>query len=239
MAIHSCTLAWKIPWTEEPDRPQSMGLQRVRHNWATSLSLSYKDYLQRCWQDIGKPSMAPQGLVTAGNCHCPEGKGSDLYQRVRPVSGDPPQTGTGEIMDLHLPLLSPSYFLSMLSFGQAQPETVEPGNPLMLPIQVNPPGLRAGTNLRFAGKRRLRGEQQGKGAQEDCSVVRLAVSGFMLMGLVSGLSLANRSDPRSFLVTHASLRQDGFQRGGFWEVGRTYGQVSVSSLLLTFPEFFP
>ena len=32
MAIHSSTLAWKIPWTEEPDRPQSMGSQRVGHN---------------------------------------------------------------------------------------------------------------------------------------------------------------------------------------------------------------
>ena len=31
MAIHSSTLAWKIPWTEEPDRLQSMGSQRVRH----------------------------------------------------------------------------------------------------------------------------------------------------------------------------------------------------------------
>ena len=31
-AIHSNTLAWKIPWTEEPDRLQSMGSQRVRHN---------------------------------------------------------------------------------------------------------------------------------------------------------------------------------------------------------------
>ena len=39
MAIHSSTLAWKIPWTEEPDRLQSMGSQRVGHNWATSLSL--------------------------------------------------------------------------------------------------------------------------------------------------------------------------------------------------------
>ena len=29
MAIHSSTLAWKIPWTEEPDRLQSMGSQRV------------------------------------------------------------------------------------------------------------------------------------------------------------------------------------------------------------------
>ena len=32
MAIHSGTLAWKIPWTEEPGRLQSMGLQRVGHN---------------------------------------------------------------------------------------------------------------------------------------------------------------------------------------------------------------
>ena len=32
MAIHSSTLAWKIPWMEEPDRLQSMGLQRVGHD---------------------------------------------------------------------------------------------------------------------------------------------------------------------------------------------------------------
>ena len=35
MAIHASTLAWKIPWMEEPDRLQSMGLQRVRHDWTT------------------------------------------------------------------------------------------------------------------------------------------------------------------------------------------------------------
>ena len=32
MATHSIILAWKIPWTEEPGRLQSMGLQRVRHD---------------------------------------------------------------------------------------------------------------------------------------------------------------------------------------------------------------
>ena len=32
MATHSSTLAWKIPWTEEPGRLQSMELQRVGHN---------------------------------------------------------------------------------------------------------------------------------------------------------------------------------------------------------------
>ena len=40
MAVHSRTVAWKIPWTEEPGRLQSMGSQRMRHYWATSLSLS-------------------------------------------------------------------------------------------------------------------------------------------------------------------------------------------------------
>ena len=38
MAIHSSTIAWKIPWTQEPGRLQSMGSQRVRHDWATSLT---------------------------------------------------------------------------------------------------------------------------------------------------------------------------------------------------------
>ena len=40
MAPHSGTLAWKIPWTEERGRLQSIGWLRVGHDWATSLSLS-------------------------------------------------------------------------------------------------------------------------------------------------------------------------------------------------------
>ena len=39
IAIHSSTIAWRIPWTEEPGRLQFMGSQRVGHDWATSLSL--------------------------------------------------------------------------------------------------------------------------------------------------------------------------------------------------------
>ena len=37
MATHSSTLVWKIPWTKEPGRLPSMGLERVGHDWATSL----------------------------------------------------------------------------------------------------------------------------------------------------------------------------------------------------------
>ena len=50
MAPHSSTLAWKIPWTEEPGRLQSMGSRRVRHDWATSLSLFTFMHWRRKWQ---------------------------------------------------------------------------------------------------------------------------------------------------------------------------------------------
>ena len=41
MATHSSILAWKIPWTQEPGRLQSMGSQGVRHDWATLLSFFF------------------------------------------------------------------------------------------------------------------------------------------------------------------------------------------------------
>ena len=49
-APHSSTLAWQIPWTEEPGRLQSMGSLRVRHNWETSLSLFIFVHWRRKWQ---------------------------------------------------------------------------------------------------------------------------------------------------------------------------------------------
>ena len=50
MAPHSSTLAWKIPWTEEPGRLQSIGSLRVGHDWATSLSLFTFMHWRRKWQ---------------------------------------------------------------------------------------------------------------------------------------------------------------------------------------------
>ena len=50
MAPHSSTLAWKIPWTEETSRLQSMGSQRVGHNGATSLALFTFMHWRRKWQ---------------------------------------------------------------------------------------------------------------------------------------------------------------------------------------------
>ena len=47
---HSSTLAWKIPWTAETGRLQSMGSHRVGHDWATSLSLLTFMHWRRKWQ---------------------------------------------------------------------------------------------------------------------------------------------------------------------------------------------
>ena len=50
MATHSSSLAWKVPWMEEPGRLQSMGSRRVGHDWVTSLScFTFMDW-RRKWQ---------------------------------------------------------------------------------------------------------------------------------------------------------------------------------------------
>ena len=49
MATHSSILAW-IPWTEEPGRLQSMGLQRAGHNWATNTTATTTLDLEQCLQ---------------------------------------------------------------------------------------------------------------------------------------------------------------------------------------------
>ena len=70
MASHSDTLAWKIPWTEEPGGLQSMGSLRVRHDWATSLSLFTFMHWRKQWQPT--PVLLPgesQGWGRLMGCH--------------------------------------------------------------------------------------------------------------------------------------------------------------------------
>ena len=50
LATHSSTLAWKVPWTEEPVRLQSMGSLGVERNWAASLSLFTFVHWRWKWQ---------------------------------------------------------------------------------------------------------------------------------------------------------------------------------------------
>ena len=70
MAPHSSTLAWGIPWMEEPGRLQSMGSLRVGHDWATSLSLFTFMHWSRKWQPT--PVFLPgesQGWGNLVGCH--------------------------------------------------------------------------------------------------------------------------------------------------------------------------
>ena len=53
MATHSSTHAWKIPWMEKPGGLQSMGSQRVGHDWVTSLSFTFTMFLNG---SVGKES---------------------------------------------------------------------------------------------------------------------------------------------------------------------------------------
>ena len=88
------------------------------------------------------------------------------------------------------------------------------------------------TKQETIGKRRSSGELQGKGTQENCSAAWLAVSGFMVMGLVSGWSLANHSyQSLSWWCTHRSAKMDASERdSGTW--------TDSQCLLLAFPGLF-
>ena len=93
MATHSSILAWRIPWTEKPDRLQSVGSQRVRHYW------SNKQLSVHAW------TAACQASLSITNCQ------SSLklmsIELVIPVS---------HLMPCH-PLLLPSIFPSIRVFS--------------------------------------------------------------------------------------------------------------------------
>ena len=61
MAHHSSTLAWKLPWMEEPGRLQSMGYGRVRYDWATSLSL-FTFRVRHDWSNLAAAEAAAARL---------------------------------------------------------------------------------------------------------------------------------------------------------------------------------
>ena len=61
-ATHSIILAWRIPWMEEPDRLQSMGSQRVRHDWVT---FTFKNY--KMWSLPSKDLQSSQEYKTQAN----------------------------------------------------------------------------------------------------------------------------------------------------------------------------
>ena len=87
MAPHSNTLAWKIPWMEEPGRLQSMGLLRVGCNWATSLSLFTFMGCRRKWQPT--PVFLPGESQGQGSLVGCQSYGDSLKKTSNKTTSDP------------------------------------------------------------------------------------------------------------------------------------------------------
>ena len=83
IATYSSTLAWKIPWMEEPGRLQSMGSWRVEHDWATLLSLFTFMHWRRKWKPT--PAFLPgesQGRGSLVGCRLWIRTGSDMTEAI-------------------------------------------------------------------------------------------------------------------------------------------------------------
>ena len=86
MATHSSILAWRIPWTEKPGGLQSMGLQRVRHDWANSLSCYGKKMKSRgiaitSWQIDGETVETVTDFILGGSKITTDGDGNHEIKR--------------------------------------------------------------------------------------------------------------------------------------------------------------
>ena len=71
ITTHSSILAWRITWTEELDRLQSMGLQRVRHDWGTNTSTFYSGYNLNKQGDNIQPGHIPFPILNQSVVPCP------------------------------------------------------------------------------------------------------------------------------------------------------------------------
>ena len=128
MAPHSSTLAWEIPWTEEPGKLQSMGSLRVGHDWATSLSLFIFMHWRRKWQPTpvflpGESQGWEPGRLPSMGSHRVGHDWPDLGAAAAWVKwgfpcGSNSKESTCNAGDLILQLLSltlPSYFFLLIS----------------------------------------------------------------------------------------------------------------------------
>ena len=102
MAPHSSTLAWKIPWTEEPGRLQSMGSLGVGHDWATSLSLFTFMHWRRKWQPT--PMFLPGESQRRGSlvgCHLWGCRvGHDWTNLAAAIHIENPKDATGKLWEV-------------------------------------------------------------------------------------------------------------------------------------------
>ena len=91
METHSNSLAWRIPWTEEPGGPQSMGLQRDRHDWSNLARTHTQQgaYIQQGWEPRNPGQLtSPPGLGFSPALNHPDVSGTWRAERGQ-VSAPP------------------------------------------------------------------------------------------------------------------------------------------------------
>ena len=114
MAPHSSTLAWKIPWMEEPGGLQSMGSLRVGHDWTTSLSLFTFMHWRRKWQPT--PVFLPgesQRWGSLVDCHLWVAQSRTRLKRLAAAAAD----GAGCLIFIFWVLsFMPAFSLSSFTF---------------------------------------------------------------------------------------------------------------------------
>ena len=87
MATHSSTLAWRIPWTEEPGGLQSTGLQRVGHDWMTNTFTFPLSGCLQCFPSAAVVKNLPTSTRDTGDMGSIPGSG----RSARVGYGNPPQ----------------------------------------------------------------------------------------------------------------------------------------------------
>ena len=126
MAPHSSTLAWRIPWREEPGRLQSMGSKRVGHDWATSLSLfTFTFCFPTNWRIEWSQKWLGEGNGNPLQCSClenpREGKPGWLpSMESHRVGHDWSDAAAAEVtrgIPLNVPVASQTQYLSLCSLS--------------------------------------------------------------------------------------------------------------------------
>ena len=143
MEPHSSTLAWNIPWTEEPGRLQSMGSLRVGHNWATSLSLFTFMHWGRKWQPT--PVFLPgesQGLGSLVCCHLWGHRVGHDWSDLAAAAGLPFSRGSFQHRDqTNVSLIAGRLFTSWVTM---EAQKYWSGWPIPSPTDVPVPGVKLG-----------------------------------------------------------------------------------------------
>ena len=159
MATHSSILIWKIPWTEEPGRLQSMGLQRARHDWTHTLvfSISLSGTYHASWLNF--PSSVHLYLIKVWSYHF---LSSSLLSKDLTFETTSSASNCSKLFSLfHLPNIFPGqnemscYLMQMPLVFHCSLPLPKPRMPCLIsacsnPTQLQGPAPPAGYNLFLA-----------------------------------------------------------------------------------------